>query len=131
MHSCKHNTHLCRYNFVAALEQHNIDGDFSLFLKVLFTDVHEKHYYDQMMMLSNLKAHLSKLDTLDGSGPCDGMIDNKIFFDGVRSFFPAKQAAFQKELYLIAMRDAFIDGEVHVECVIMISSIVIPIVVCA
>ena len=49
------------YNFVAALEKHFIDGDFALFIKVLFSDVHEQHYYDQMMLMSNLKAHLADM----------------------------------------------------------------------
>jgi hypothetical protein len=49
------------YNFVATLEKHIIDGDFSLFLKILFNDVNEKHFYDQMMMISNLKAQFTKM----------------------------------------------------------------------
>jgi hypothetical protein len=101
------------YNFVAALETHIIDGDFALFMKVLFSEIHEKHYYDQMMMISNLKAHLAKLDVAE-EGERDGTIDKVAFFEGLRVFFPYKIPIFMNELKEVVLRDAIVDDEVSI-----------------
>lgn len=101
------------YNFVACLEKYIIDGDFALFLKVLFEDVHEKHYYDQMMMISNIKRLFSDLDVSEGSNR-DGLIPPDIFFPGLRNFFPHKSELFHQELRHVAERDASVNGEISV-----------------
>jgi hypothetical protein len=72
---------------------------------VLFSDVHEQHYYDQMMLMSNLKAFLANMGTLD-DGQRSGMIEKGVLYEGLREFFPAKNVVFLNELFTVAVRDA-------------------------
>lgn len=48
------------------------DGDVELFYKVLFAEISEHHYYDQMTMITALKRLLEEMDLCDGVR--DGLI---------------------------------------------------------
>lgn len=51
---------------MAALQKYLYDGDVELFYKVLFAEVSEHHYYDQMTLITALKRLLEELDLCDG-----------------------------------------------------------------
>lgn len=106
------------YNFIESLEQHSIDSDFILCLKILYQDMHEVHYYDQMMMLANFKAFLTTLDDSDATSR-DDSIPVEEFFDGLRTFFPTKTKVYMYELQQITMRDLINEeGQVSVDMIL-------------
>ncbi len=43
------------YSFVSSLEKYIADADVELFLNILFCEIGEENYYDQMTMIAHLK----------------------------------------------------------------------------
>jgi hypothetical protein len=106
------------YNFLLSLSQHTHDGDFMLFSQILYGDIHERHHFDQMMMISHFKAALSIWETKyvleEPTGTVvrrTGYIENDVFESGLRSFFPVKSEKNMRELNAIAQRD-LLGGEI-------------------
>ena len=95
-----------------ALENYAEDADVELFMDILFDEIGDQHYYDQMTMIAHLKKALMQMDVLDqkrvrapavqysckklpfdtANCPCsqDGHIYKGVFFQGLRLFFPIK-----------------------------------------
>mmetsp|Transcript_20121 Transcript_20121/g.39879 ORF Transcript_20121/g.39879 Transcript_20121/m.39879 type:complete len:1200 (+) Transcript_20121:26-3625(+) len=97
------------HNFVHALERHVNDPDFALFLRVLFEDVHEDHFYDQMMMMANLKTMFVQLSDSEADGNRN-LISLQTFHNAIRRFFPAKRDDFFQELWAIVFRECMSNG---------------------
>lgn len=87
------------YNFVRALEKHVQDADFELFLQILFNEISEEHYYDQMTMIAHLKKSMMQMDCLDLCQ--DGYIHKSVFMGGLRMLFPIKKEEDFRELHRI------------------------------
>lgn len=94
------------YNFVACMCRFFTRSSFAIFAKILFGDLHERHFYDMVVLVSNLKDMLSRWDVASSENVREHVIKKTVFVANLQRFFPRKTARDFEELILIAERDA-------------------------
>jgi len=105
---------LLSYNFVSGLQKFMYDGDVLLFRQVLIGEMSEWHYYDQMAMVAHLKKLCQEMSQAEENRI--GYVSRKLFFEGVRDFFPVKRQALLDHIRQLVFRDHTSEGGEDVNC---------------
>ena len=76
------------YNFVDALKRYSYDADCELFHRILFGELCEDVYHDQMQMLDTLLVTAKTEDAAQHGGRSTGAIGRSSFIGPPKPFFP-------------------------------------------
>ena len=103
------------HSYTTALKMYSWDADCELFFAILFRELSEATYHDQMNFMDAFKDALYRWQQLDQRGKALGQLDIDIMLSGLKNFFPRKSEEFMQVLRDLAYGEYRVAGTNRVD----------------
>jgi hypothetical protein len=103
------------HSYTTALKMYSWDADCELFFGILFRELSEATYHDQMNFMDAFKDALYRWQQLDQRGRALGQLDVDILLSGLRNFFPRKSEEFMQVLRDLSYGEYLVKGTNRVD----------------